>query len=99
MLRAVAISGDRNAIKKEAEKIVKYNDLVKESQRTGNVKTKVSPVITGSTGTISKSLIRYLINLPGKQEFTGLQKSSSICHCTHTAESANVTYKTYFMAK
>jgi len=51
----VAISGDRNVIKKEAEKILKYKDLTMEIQRMKNVKTKVMPVITGATGTISKS--------------------------------------------
>jgi len=39
----VAISGDRNVIKKEAEKILKYNDLTKEIKRMRNVKTKVIP--------------------------------------------------------
>ena len=49
----VAISGDRNVIKKEAEKILKYRDLTTEIQRMWNVKTKVIPVIIGVTGTIS----------------------------------------------
>jgi hypothetical protein len=54
MLIDVAISGDRNVIKKEAEKILKYKDLTREIQRMWNVKTKVIPVIIGATGTISK---------------------------------------------
>ena len=53
MLRDVAISGDRNVIKKEAEKILKYKDLTIEIQRMWNVKTKVIAVIIGATGTIS----------------------------------------------
>jgi len=40
MLIDVAISGDRNVIKKEAEKILKYKDLTIEIQRMWNVKTK-----------------------------------------------------------
>jgi len=36
----VAISGDRNAIKKEAENILKYKDLTIEIQRMLNVKNK-----------------------------------------------------------
>jgi hypothetical protein len=51
----VANSGDRNVIKKEAEKILKYKDLTIEVQRMWKVKTRVIPVIIGATGTISKS--------------------------------------------
>jgi hypothetical protein len=40
MLIDVAIPGDRNVIKKEAEKILKYKDLTVEVQRMWNVKTK-----------------------------------------------------------
>jgi len=54
MLIDVAISGDRNVIKKEIEKILKYKDLTIEIQRTWNVKTSFIPVIIGATGTISK---------------------------------------------
>ena len=53
MLIYVAVSGDRNVIKKVVEKILKYKDLTVEIQRMWNVKTKVIPVITGATGTIS----------------------------------------------
>jgi hypothetical protein len=48
----VAMSGDRNVIKKEAEKILIYKDLLTESQRMWNVKAKVVPVIIGATGAI-----------------------------------------------
>jgi len=43
MLIDVATSRDRNVIKKEAEKILKYKDLTIEIQRMWNVKTKVIP--------------------------------------------------------
>jgi len=55
MLIDVTISGDRNVIKIEAEKILKYKDLTIEIQRMWNVKTKVIPVIQGGsnmTGTV-----------------------------------------------
>ena len=61
----VAIPGDRNVIKKEAEKILKCKDLIIEIQRMWNVKAKVIPVIIGATGTISKSLRQYLRNISG----------------------------------
>jgi hypothetical protein len=64
----VAISGDRNVIKKEAEKILKYKDLIKEIQHIRNVKAKVKPVIRGATGTMSKSMRQYLSNIPGKHK-------------------------------
>jgi hypothetical protein len=40
MLIDVAISGDRNVIKKEAEKILKYKDLTIEIQRMWKCKNK-----------------------------------------------------------
>ena len=67
MLIDVAISGDRNVIKKEAEKILKCKDLTIEMQRMWNVKSKVIPLIIGATGTISESLRKYVSNIPGKQ--------------------------------
>jgi 2-succinyl-5-enolpyruvyl-6-hydroxy-3-cyclohexene-1-carboxylate synthase len=73
MLTDVAISGDRNGIKKEGEKILKYKDLITEIQCMWKKKKKVIPVITVGTGTVSKSLRQYLSNMPGKQEITELQ--------------------------
>ena len=40
-----------------------------------NVKTKVIPVTTGATGTISKSFRKYVSNIPGKHEVKELQKT------------------------
>ena len=76
----VAISGDRNVIKKEDEKILKYKDLTKdltiEIQHIWNVKTKVMPVIIGATGTISKTFRKYVSNIPGKHEVEEVQKTA-----------------------
>ena len=64
MLIDVAISGDKNVIKREAEKILNtYKDLTIEIQRMWNVKTKAIPVIIGATGTISKSFRKYVSNI------------------------------------
>jgi len=65
-----------NVIKKEAEKILKYQDLTTEIQRMWNVKTKVIPVITGATGSISKSFRKYVSNIPGKHEVKELKKTA-----------------------
>ena len=76
MLIDVAILGDRNVIKKEAEKILKYKDLKIEIHHMWNVKIKVIPVIIGATGTISKLFRKYVINIPGKHEVKELQKTT-----------------------
>jgi len=76
VLTDVAISGGRNVIKKEAEKILIYKDLTTEIQRIWNVKTKVLPVIIGATGTTSKSFRKYVSNIPGKHEVKELQKTA-----------------------
>jgi hypothetical protein len=76
MLIDAAISGDRNVIKNEAEKILKYKDLTIEIECMWNVKTRVIPVIIGATGTISKSFREYVNNIPGNHEVKELQKTA-----------------------
>jgi hypothetical protein len=76
MLIDVAISGDRNVIKKEAEKVLKYKHLTIEIQRMCNVEPKVIPVIIGATGTISKLFRKYVSNIPGNHEVKELQKTT-----------------------
>jgi hypothetical protein len=41
-----------------------------------NVKTRVIPVITGVTRTISKSFRKYVSTIPGNDEFGELQKTA-----------------------
>ena len=64
MMMMMIIINDRNVIKEEAEKILKYKDLTIEIQRMWNVKTRVIPVIIGATGTISKSFRKYVSDIP-----------------------------------
>jgi hypothetical protein len=52
----VTVPGNRIIIKKEAEKSLKYKNLVAATQCVWNVNAKVIPVLTGATGTISESL-------------------------------------------
>jgi hypothetical protein len=91
MLTDVAIPGDRNVIKKEAENILKYKYLTIEIQCLWNVKTKVIPVIIDATGTISKSFRKYVSNIPGNHEVKELQKTA-ISGTAHI-RSANVEIK------
>jgi len=78
MLLDVAILGDRNVIKKEAEKILKYKDQVIEIQRMWNVKAKVTPAIIEATGTLSPSLRQYLSNITGEREIRELQNTTEL---------------------
>jgi hypothetical protein len=75
MLIDVAILGDRNVIKKETEKILKYKDLTIEIERMWNVKARVIPVIIGVTGTISKSFRKHVSDIPGNHYVKELQKT------------------------
>ena len=76
MLIDVAISGDRNVVKKEAEKILKYKDLTIEIQRMWNIKTRAIPVIIGATGAISKSFRKHVSNIPGHRDVKELEKTA-----------------------
>jgi hypothetical protein len=76
MLLDAAIPGDRIVIQKEAEKILKYKDLTIGIQRMWNVKTRVIPVIIGATGTISKSIGKYVSTIPGNHDVRELQKTA-----------------------
>ena len=75
----VAFSGDRNVIKKEAEKTLRYKDLTNGIKRIWNVKTKE----TGETGTISQLFRKYLRNISGKHEIKKIQKATILC-AAHT---------------
>jgi hypothetical protein len=74
IITGVAIAGDRNVIKKETDKILKYKDLTIEIECMWNVKTKAIPEITGGNGTVSEPFREYLSNVEGKHEIKGLRK-------------------------
>jgi len=76
MLIDVTISGERNVIRKGAEKILKYKDLTIEIQAMWNVKASVTPVITGATGAISKSFRKYVSHIPRNHDVKELQKTA-----------------------
>jgi hypothetical protein len=78
MLIDVAIPGHRNVIQKEAEMIFKYKDLKIEIQRVWNLKTRLIPVITETTVTISKSFRKYVSIVPRNHEVKELQQTAII---------------------
>jgi len=84
MLLDDVLSADRNLIKKEAENIIKYEDLQEKYSRHGmNAKTKVIPVIIRSSGTITKSFRKYLSSILGKCGNKKIQKTA-ILGTAHT---------------
>jgi hypothetical protein len=72
----VAISENRNVMKTEAQKNLKYRDLTTEIQRMWNVKRKMMLVIIGANRTISESFRKYLSSIPGKHKTKELQKTA-----------------------
>jgi hypothetical protein len=89
MIIDVAIPGDRNVIKKEAKKILKYKELTIEIQRVWSVKTNVTPIITGDWNHF-RILQKILGQHTGKARYQGTTDNSYIGHSTHSSESANV---------
>ena len=47
-----AVPGDNRSDEKEKDKIEKYQDLARESQKIWNVKLKIIPLVVGSLGAI-----------------------------------------------
>ena len=75
MLIDVAISGDRNVIKKEAEKILKYKDLAIEIQRMWNLENVGDTGNNGGDWDYFKVIQKLREQLPGKHEVKELQKT------------------------
>jgi hypothetical protein len=81
-------------IKKEAEKILKHKDLIIEIQRVWNMQAKVIPVITGATGTISKSHRKYLSDIPRKLKLRNYKKTAILGTAYVLRERLMLNYKT-----
>jgi hypothetical protein len=75
LLMKIALSVNRNVIKREDENVLTYEFLTVETQRMWNL--KMIPVVRGATGTVSQWFRKYVINLslPGKQ-ITQQQKTA-----------------------
>jgi RNase P/RNase MRP subunit POP5 len=80
MLTDVAMWGDINVIKTEVENtgVLKCEDITIEIRCVclcvWNVKTEALPVIIRATGTISKSLRKYLSKIPRKDRSKEIQR-------------------------
>ena len=96
MLIDIAISGERIVIKKVAEKLLKYKNLILEIQPMRNVNAEVLLVIIGATGTIPKSLRKYLSHIPAKYEIKKLE-NAAILYTAHILRKVRMyNHKTYF---
>ena len=79
----VVIPADRNVVQNEAEKKSKYTSLCIEIQRKWDLKCTIIPVITGTTGIVTRSLKKNLENIEGKHSINSLQKTA-ILGTSHT---------------
>jgi len=71
----VAISADRNVVKKEAEKKLKYKSLSTQIQLMWNMRRKIIPVLNGATRTVTEGLKKNLEAMPGIHSIDSLQKT------------------------
>ena len=72
----MAIPADRNSVRKEAEKKLKYNSLCIEVQQMWNLKCTIIPVIIGAIGIVTRSLRKDLEAVPGRHSIDSLQKTA-----------------------
>jgi hypothetical protein len=73
LLTDIALPSDRNVIRKEAEKKLKYENLSIEIQGMWNIKCFMIPVITEATRIVTKGLKGYLETMLGKDSIDFLQ--------------------------
>ena len=78
----VAITADRIAVQKEAEKKLKYKSLCIQIQGMWNLKCTIIPVIIGATGIVTRSLRKNLPAVQGKYSIDSLQKTTILEHHT-----------------
>jgi hypothetical protein len=73
----IGISGDRNVIKKVAQKVLIYEYFSIQIQYMNNAKTEVIAVKIGATGIILQSFSKYLKT--GKHQIEELQDTAILC--------------------
>ena len=72
----MAVPADRNVVRKEAEKKLKFKSLGIEIERMWNLKCTIIPVIIGATGIVTQSLKKNLQAIPGTHSIDSLQKTA-----------------------
>lgn len=72
----VSVPADANLIEKEAEKMLKYKDLIIEIKRMWDTKVTFVPVIIGATGYVGNRIIEHISKIPGKLDFKIIQKTA-----------------------
>jgi len=92
MLIDVENSGNRNLIKREVQKILKYKDRAVDVLKMWNVKRKSVPVITGATGTISQTTDERRTGRARNQGIT--KRNSHTGHCTYSYISESTKHLT-----
>ena len=65
----VAVPSD-SSIRKEYEKLEKYQGLEEELERMWKVKAKVVPVVVGTLGAVAPKLGEWLQQIPGTSELS-----------------------------
>jgi len=85
----VAIRADGNVVQKEAEKTLKYKRLCIEIKLMWNLKCTIIPVITGTTGIVTRSL-RKNLETTRKTFDRFTTKDSYTWNITHNTESTAV---------
>ncbi len=65
---------DTNVVKKEKEKITKYQSLRAELQKMWKVDCVVIPVVVGGLGAVSRQAADYMSQIPGSPELLMCQK-------------------------
>jgi hypothetical protein len=86
----VALPADRNVVRKEAEKNLKYKSLGREIQRMWNLKCTIIPVITAATGIVTKSLRKKSGSYTRKTFNRFTTADSCTWNITHNTESTAV---------
>ena len=72
----IAVPEDTAVKAKEEEKLEKYQDLAREIQKMGSVRTQVLPVVIGALGTVPKRLESNLKRIGTNNSIELIQKSA-----------------------